>query len=374
MVTPARSPTPASAFATHPAPTPSPSPSPSPASTPAPAAVPVPVADISALFDIYQSGVVFHCLCAVTRLGVADALAAGPRPVGAVAAEVGADEDALRRVLTLLAGHRFVTFDAAGDAALTGPGLLLSSRHPASLSATFATLGISDVAHALTDVVRTGRAAAPQVLGAGFWDYLGQRPAEQAVFSAAMAEQAQLLSLPCVDLLSWPAEATIVDVAGGTGALLAAVLQAAPDARGILVDQPSVLNRARERMRDAGVADRCDVSEGDLFGPPPKGDLYLLSRVLHDWNDEHVVRILRAVAAGAAPAARLRVFEDLLPEGTLPSPVQSWSDVVMMALYDGARERTLSQFRTLFDRAGWRLERAVAGPPGMNVIEAQLLS
>lgn len=362
MVTPAPSPAPTSAF------------SPASASTPPPADVPVPVADISALFDIYQSGVVFHCLCAVTRLGVADALADGPRPVRDVAAEIGADEDALRRVLTLLAGHRFVAFDADGGVALAGPGLLLSSRHPASLSATFATLGISDVAHALTDVIKTGRPAAPQVLGIGFWEYLSQRPAEQAVFSDAMAEQAQLLSLPCVDLLSWPAAATIVDVAGGTGVLLATVLQAAPDARGILVDQPSVLDRARDRMRDMGVADRCDVSVGDIFEPPPRGDLYLLSRVLHDWNDEHVVTILRAVAAGAAADARLRVFEDLLPEGALPSPVQSWSDVVMMALYDGARERTLGQFRALLERAGWRFERAVAGPPGMNVIEARLLS
>lgn len=342
---------------------------------PIPTAEPIPIADISALFDVYQAGVVFHCLCAVTRLGVADALAAGPRPVAAVAAEVGADEDALRRVLNLLAGHRFVEFDLDdGAVALAGPGRLLSGSHPASLGATFATLGISDVAHALIDVIKTGRPAAPDVLGAGFWDWLAQRPAEQAVFSSAMAEQARLLSLPCVDLVGWPSSATIVDVAGGTGALLATVLQAEPSARGILVDQPAVLDRAQARMREAGVADRCELSVGDLFAPPPRGDMYLLSRVLHDWNDDDAVSILRAVAAGAAPGARLRLFEDLLPEGELPSPIQSWSDVVMMALYDGARERTLAQFGALLDRAGWRLERAVAGPPGMNVVEARLRS
>lgn len=341
--------------------------------TPMGTAEPIPIADISALFDVYQAGVVFHCLCAVTRLGVPDALAGGPRPLAAVAAEVGANEDALRRVLVLLAGHHFVELDLAdGTVALAGPGRLLSGSHPSSLGATFATLGISDVAHALTDVIKTGRPAAPDVLGTGFWDWLARRPAEQAVFSSAMAEQARLLSLPCVDLVSWPADATIVDVAGGTGALLAAVLEAAPTARAILVDQPAVLDRTEARMRDAGVADRFELSVGDLFEPPPRGDVYLLSRVLHDWKDDDVVAILRAVASAAAPAARLRIFEDLLPEDGLPSPVQSWSDVVMMALYDGARERTLEQFRVLLARAGWRLERAVAGPPGMNVIEARL--
>jgi O-methyltransferase domain len=355
-----------------------------------------PIADISALFAMYQAGLVFHGVCAITRLGVADALAEGPRPLGELAAEINVDPDALRRVLRLLAGHGYIAFSAPGaregggggggeraedrddEVALIGPGLLLSGRHPASLGATFATLGISDVAHALDEVIRTGRPACPGVLGEGFWEYLARRPKEQAVFSSAMAEQAQLLSLPCVDLLDWPDTGTIVDVAGGTGILLAAVLETAPGARGILLDQPQVLGRAGALLAEAGVADRCDLRPGDLFAPPPPAELYLLSRVLHDWDDEHVVRILRTLAAGAgAPGASagrpsLRIFEDLLPQDGLPTAVQCWSDVVMMALYDGARERTLADFEKLLDRGGWRLERAVAGPPGINVIEAVL--
>lgn len=367
-----------------------------------------PIADISALFDMYQAGLVFHSVCAITRLGVADALADGPRPLAELAAGINADRDALRRVLRLLAGHGYIAFSAPDaregegrgegrgertkdqddEVALIGPGLLLSSRHPASLGATFATLGISDVAHALDEVIRTGRPACPGVLGEGFWEYLARRPKEQAVFSSAMAEQAQLLSLPCVDLLDWPDTGTIVDVAGGTGVLLAAVLETAPGAHGILLDQPQVLGRAGALLAEAGVADRCDLRPGDLFAPPPPAELYLLSRVLHDWDDEHVVRILRTLAVGTdradAPAAasmrspappsrpRLRIFEDLLPEEGLPTAVQCWSDVVMMALYDGARERTLADFEELLDRGGWRLERAVAGPPGINVIEAVL--
>ncbi|KUJ41276.1 hypothetical protein ACZ90_68045 [Streptomyces albus subsp. albus] len=330
-----------------------------------------PIADVAALFDLYQQGIAFHCVCAVTRLGIPDALDREPREVARIATETGCDEDALRRVLRLLAGHGLLAYDPERDlAGLTARGELLQGRHPMSLRATFATLGISDVAHALTETLRTGRPAAGPALGGGFWEYLAVRPEQQTVFSEAMAEQARLLSLPCVHLVDWPSAGTVVDVGGGIGVLLAAVLQEEPGARGILVDQPQVLDRARSFLEDQGVADRCAVRPGNLFEPPPEGDLYLLSRVLHDWDDDSVVRILAAVGEGGAPGARLRVLEDLLPERGAPAPAQSWSDLVMMALYEGARERTLAEYRALLERGGWALERVVHGPPGMNIIEA----
>jgi hypothetical protein len=239
-----------------------------------------------------------------------------------------------------------------------------------SLASTFATVGIHDVGHVLIETIRTGRPAAPLVLGTGFWEYLAANPAEQEVFDLAMAEQAQLLSLPCVPLLDWPSAGTVADIAGGVGTLLAAVLQEAPGARGILVDQPLVLELAKPVLVSSGVADRCTLRAGDLFAPPPAADLYLLSRVLHDWHDESATRILASIAESAGPAARLRIFEDLLPENGLPAAAQLWSDVVMMALYDGARERTATEYRRLLEAGGWRFDRAVAGPPGMCVIEA----
>ncbi|WP_431045757.1 methyltransferase [Streptomyces sp. P1-3] len=330
-----------------------------------------PIADVAALFDLYQQGIVFHCVCAVTRLGIPDALDHEPREVARVAAETGCDEDALRRVLRLLAGHSLLTYDPERDlAGLTARSELLQGRHAMSLRATFATLGISDVAHALTETVRTGRPATVPALGTGFWEYLAERPEQQTVFSEAMAEQARLLSLPCVHLVDWPPAGTVVDVGGGIGVLLAAVLQEEPGARGILVDQPQVLDRARSFLKDEGVADRCAVRAGNLFEPPPPADMYLLSRVLHDWDDDGVVRILAAISRDADAAARLRIFEDLLPERGSPAPAQNWSDLVMMALYDGARERTLTQYRALLERGGWTFDRVVHGPPGMNVIEA----
>lgn len=147
-----------------------------------------PVADRQALVDVYQAlvdvyelGLVCHCVCAVTRLEVPERLAAGPLPVSELAAAVDAHQDALRRVLRLLADHGIVTVEQ-DRVALTDRGRLLRRDHPLSLQATFATVGPPDVAHALTETLRTGQATAPIVLGAPYWDYLAAHPEQQALF------------------------------------------------------------------------------------------------------------------------------------------------------------------------------------------------
>jgi hypothetical protein len=172
-----------------------------------------PAADRQALAEVVNLGLLWHCLCAITRLEVPERLAADPLPVAELAAAVGADQDALWRVLRLVADHHIVTVE--GDrVGLTYRGRLLCRDHPSSLSAAFATVGTADVAHGLTDTLRTGRAAAPRVLGMGYWDYLAAHPDQQA-----------------------------------------------------LVDQPRVLGRARPFLERHGVADRCALYPGDLFAP-----------------------------------------------------------------------------------------------------------
>jgi hypothetical protein len=327
-----------------------------------------PAADRQALTQVINLGLVWHCLCVITRLEVPERLAAGPLPLPELAAAVSADQDALGRVLRLVADHHIVTLQD-DQVSLTDRGRLLCRDHPASLSAAFATVGTADVAHGLTDTLRTGRAAAPRVLGMPYWDYLATHPDQQALFDQAMQQRAGALSLACVPLLDWPASGAIADIAGGTGTLLAAVLQAAPGARGILVDQPQVLERARPFLERHGVGDRCGLHPGDLFAPPPPGDLYLLASVLHDWDDPHATRILTALARGATSETRLRIFEMLLPTDATPHRAKM-SDVLMLLLFDGARERTLGQYRDLLEGTGWRLDRVVASPGPMSIIEA----
>ncbi|MEU2420821.1 methyltransferase [Streptomyces sp. NPDC007851] len=334
-----------------------------------------PLRDVAALLDIYRHGLVFHSLCAVSRLSIPDRIGEGRRDIAGLARETGTDEDALRRVLILLAGSGLCDVDAGrSTVALTDRGKVLCRRHPLPLWATFATFGIPDVGHALTGTLKDGAPATRHALGVDFWEHLAKHPDEQLVFGEAMAEQARLLTLPCVPLLDWPAESTVADVAGGIGVLLAEILQEAPNARGILVDQPEVLGRARSYLEEQGVGDRCTVQPGDLFAAPPRADVYVLSRVLHDWDDERVAEILRAVRGSAQDTAVLRVFEDVLPDDGVPSPLQGWADVAMLALYHRARERTLPEYRRLLERGGWRLERVVQGPPGMCVIESRPLA
>jgi hypothetical protein len=320
------------------------------------------------LVEVIHLGLLWHCLCAITRLEVPERLATGPLPVAELATAVGADQDALWRVLRMVGDHHIVTLE--GDrVGLTSRGRLLCRDHPASLSAAFATVGDSDVAHGLTETLRTGRAAAPRVLGMPYWDYLATHPDQQALFDEAMVQRAQLLSLACVPLLDWPATGTIVDVAGGIGTLLAAVLQATPGAHGMLVDQPQVLEHAQPVLERQGVADRCTLHPGDLFTPPPPSEWYLLASVLHDWDDTHAARILAALGRSATNHTRLRIFEMLLPDDGTPHRAKM-SDVLMLLMFDGARERTLGQYRDLLARTGWQLEWVVASPGSMSVIQA----
>jgi hypothetical protein len=327
-----------------------------------------PAADRQALAEVINVGLLWHCLCAIARLEVPEQLAAGPLPIPQLADAVGADRDALWRVLRLVADYDIVTFEQ-DRVGLTDRGRLLCRDHPSSLQAAFATVGDSDVAHRLTNTLRTGRAAAPAVLGMPYWDYLAAHPDQQALFDQAMVQRAQLLSLACVPMLDWSTSGVIADIAGGIGTLLAAVLQAAPCTHGILVDQPQVLERARPVLQRQGVADRCALYPGDLFDPPPPAELYLLASVLHDWDDDHATRILTALGQSATNHTRLRIFEMLLPEDAAPHRAKM-SDVLMLLMFDGARERTVGQYRDLLEGTGWQLERVVPSPGPMSVVEA----
>jgi hypothetical protein len=327
-----------------------------------------PAADRQALAEVINLGLLWHCLCAITRLEVPESLAAGPLPIPQLAAAVGANPDALFRVLRLVADHHIVTFE--GDrVALTDRGRLLCHDHSASLSAAFATVGTADVAHGLTDTLRTGQPAAPKVLGTPYWEYLAAHPHQQALFDRSMVQRAQVLSLACVPVLDWPPSGTIADIAGGIGTLVAAVLQAAPGAHGILVEQPQVLERAQVVLERHGVADRCALYPGDLFDPPPPADLYLLASVLHDWDDTHAARILAALGRSATSDTRLRIFEMLLPTDATPHRAKM-SDVLMLLMFDGARERTVGHYQELLEASGWQLEQVVASPGPMSVIQA----
>jgi hypothetical protein len=217
--------------------------------------------------------------------------------------------------------------------------------------------------------VRTGETAFDYQFGTGYFDYLAQHPEADRVFNEAMTGWTHQLVGAVVDTYDFSSVKTVVDVGGGYGALLGAILQRYPDTKGTLFEQPHVIDSAEEQLVAAGVAERCVFVGGDFFAAvPPGGDAYVLSQILHDWDDERCVAILEQCRRAMPEHGKLLVVELVLPPGDEPF-LGKWLDLHMLVLL-GGRERTAAEYDTLFRAAGFKLARVVPTPPGPSVVEA----
>ena len=308
-------------------------------------------------------------LHAVADLGVADALDEESRTADDLAAAVGAHPDALGRVLRLLAAHG--VFEVQGDTFRHSPASrLLRSDHPQSMRAFARMFGLPifwATFGAMEHSVRTGLPAAAKVFPEGFWAYLAQRPEEGRVFNAAMTAKAQGAVAGIVASYDFSGFGLIGDIGGGSGHLLRAVLDASPNARGILFELPRVIEEA------AGAAsERLTLQAGDFFRDAlPSCDAYLLMEIIHDWGDEESVAILRAVRRAAPAHARLLLIETIVPD----DPGPDWSkmlDIHMLALL-GGRQRTGQEYEALLARSGFVLRREIDTGAGISILEAEAI-
>jgi ubiquinone/menaquinone biosynthesis C-methylase UbiE len=220
--------------------------------------------------------------------------------------------------------------------------------------------------------VRYGGTAFEQVYGDRFFDHLARHPEQEAVFQGSMTGRAEQEAGDVVAAYDFGGLGRLVDVGGGYGILLSAVLRAAPEFHAVLVDRGPVVEQARRRLAADGVAGRCELVAGDFFASVPAGaDAYLLSRVLHDCADDDARRLLATCRSAMAPASRLLVVEALLLERASEQPAVIRMDLHMLVLL-GARERTEAQYRRLLAETGFRVERVVAtaSPAGLSVLEA----
>jgi O-methyltransferase domain len=309
------------------------------------------LADIAALQAHGQHALVAACLGALARQRVADHVD-GQRTLDQIAAIAQVDPLALRRIVRFLEPHGVVEL-ADGRVSLTAKGRLLRSESPAWSSLVLR--GANDAAHRLDHSLSTGEAAFPRAFGADFWSFLAAHPDQQDAFADAMRLQSAMMSVACVPAMDLSGIATIADVGGGTGDLLAAILEANPSVHGILVDRPEMLARAHPALRSGPLAARVTLQPGDLFGELPAAHGYVLAQVLHDWDDEHVSRILRGLRRAARPGARLFILTLLIPEGSGAHPAKT-ADIGMMALFGGGRERTEAELRDLLASAGWQID------------------
>ena len=307
----------------------------------------------AAAWNALRGVLVTRALAIVADLRVADALADGERGVAELASELGADADALHRILRALASDGFFAESEPGVFRNTPSSELLRDGGWRSFAHLFG--GIWMPAVAALDA--SGRATFPQLNGAGFWDWLGEHPGERAEFDRAM-EQGWEGRLRRLESIGWHDGETVVDVGGGNGSLLLELLARQPGLRGIVFDLP-------ETVRDESTyGDRCVFVAGSFFDRVPQGDVYLLSTILHDWDDESAARILRTIRTSADESARLVLLEGAVEQGNDPQGAK-WLDLLMLTLFEG-RERTEAQWRTLIGEGGFVVERV-----GDGVIEAR---
>jgi hypothetical protein len=247
-----------------------------------------------------------------------------------------------------------------GRFALTEVGACLRSDVPGSLGGPAVVRGelYYQAAAGTLAAVRRGGTAFEQVYGDRFFDYLARHPEQEATFQASMSGRAEQEAGDVVAAYDFGGLGRLVDVGGGYGILLGAVLRAAPELHAVLVDQPGVVEQARRRLEAEGVAERCELVAGDFFGSVPAGaGAYLLSRVLHDWVDDDARRLLTTCRSAMGPSSRLLIVEALLPERARDQPAVIRMDLHMLVL---------------LGETGFRVARVVptASVAGLSVIEA----
>ncbi|MGW0811427.1 methyltransferase [Nonomuraea sp. NPDC002799] len=315
----------------------------------------------------------FAALLTMAELGLADHLSHGPLSTADLAGRCGAHAPSLRRVLRELAALDVVRAAGADTYDLTEKGTALRSDAPDSVRSSIRMLGEEGFWYAmgmLPATVRDGSSAFVKRYG-HLYDHLAKNPASSTLFNEYMTAR----SLPFTENLAkryaFPPTATIVDVAGGKGHILAAVLHANPSMRGILFDLEHVTGRAARTLAGEGLSDRAEVVAGDFFTSVPAGaDVYLLASVLHNWDDEDAVTILRNVRAAMRPDGRVLVLEVVLPDNEEPHPGKD-IDLRMLAIFDGGAERSRDEYASLFAQAELTLGAIVELGSGASLMEAR---
>jgi ubiquinone/menaquinone biosynthesis C-methylase UbiE len=304
-------------------------------------------------------------------LRLADLIADGVDQVDDLARRTGTDADALGRVLRQLTCHGVFAEPSPGRFALNDIAELLRSDHPAGMRAMFDLNefgGRMDLVFTeLMHTVRTGRPAWEAAFGVPFWEYLAAEPALAASFDAMMAGSTRTAAAAAYD---WSGVRHVVDVGGGTGALLAEVLRADAGIRATLVDLPDTVARGRELLAARGLDGRCDFAGQSFFDPLPAGaDVYLLAAVLHDWDDEQATAILRRCAEAAGERGRVVIIESHGTAGDDPAMFAEMS--LRMLVLAGGRERRVEDYRALAAAAGLPTSDARTLPSGLVVIDCR---
>jgi SAM-dependent methyltransferase len=311
----------------------------------------------------------------LARLEIPDRLARGPLEPGALAKAIECEPHATVRLLRAAVSLELVAMLPDGRFGLAPAGELLRSDVPDSVR-DFA-MAMTAPGHwlpwgRLTEAVREGERQAVAALGHEFFDYYAVNPSEGGAFTGAMANHSAGVAGALAQALDTSAVNHVVDIGGASGTIIAALLEANPALRGTILERADVVSRAEAALAKLELASRCRAVAGDFFDSVPEADLYILKTILHDWDDQQGVEILRNCARAMRPNGRLVLVERLVPEHGDPGEA-ALSDLNMLVLLPG-RERTASEFAELFRAAGLRLDRIFGLTAAMQGIEASRLA
>ena len=327
-------------------------------------------ADAASLLRLIWGIHISRAVYAAAELGIADLLTKGPVSTGELARVTRTHEPSLYRVLRLLAALGVFDERYPRCFSLTVLGNRLRSDKPAGMRswATFldALGGVRPFEHIL-DTVKTGRPGFDAVFGMGIFDFLAEQPENAATFDAAMSERTAAFAPSVADAYDFSDMRTVIDVGGGQGTLLAAILRKHGHLHGVLLETPAVAARAEDLLDAIDIADRSEVLAGNFFEHvPERADCYVLANVLHDWDDTRAATILRNCRRSMARAGRVLIIERLIPEDGSDAVPTLLSDINMLVI-TGGQERTNDEYGTLLRSAGLRLSRVqpVAFPYGV---------
>jgi trans-aconitate methyltransferase len=305
------------------------------------------------------------------KLRIADHLASGPKPVAELAAASGSHADSLYRVLRTLAGYGVFVEEDGQRFRLTPAAELLRSDVPNSMRAAAEARGEDWMWRswgALTESVKTGKTGFDLVYGKNTFDWLAEHPAAARLYDEFQAALTRRSAAAVASVYDFSSARVIADIGGGSGTLLAAVLERNPNARGILFDLPHVVEAGKKTL-PAAISRRCEFVGGDFFKAVPRGaDAYLLKAILHDWDQEKCRTILGRIREAMAPSAKLLVVEDLVCGPNVPCEAKLGD--VNMLVRTGGRNRTEKEYRDLLQSGGFQVTRVLPTLGDLALLES----
>ncbi|NUN65565.1 methyltransferase [Pseudanabaena biceps] len=314
---------------------------------------------------------VSQCIYVAAKLAIADHLAT-PQTCEVLAANTGANPKALYRVLRALASVGIFTETEPETFAMTPLAEFLRSDSPQTLCPTAIMMGEPEHYQAwgnLLHSVKTGEPAFDHHFGKGVFEYFGANPEAAKIFERCMDNFSEVELRAIAPIYDFSEFKVLVDVGGGYGELLAAILQKHPDSEGILFDEKYVIDNATKTLDKHGISDRCQLVIGSFFeSVPTGGDAYLLKHIVHDWDDERAIAILKNCQQAMNEDSKVLVIEQLVPEGNEPAAAKML-DINMLVMCPGGKERTASEFQYIFEQAGLKLLRIIPTSEDIHIIE-----